>query len=135
MANLRGKALYSAALERLKSGDAEVVDTSSADFRFSTTTVAIEAGKKKGFIRFDRYPDLCMEIKAAEESRKLKLSGQSKKNKNTTNERIKRLSEQYSDLKKQHEDCLEKMLNLIRLNYELQKENKLLKSSGIHKVS
>jgi len=128
MSNLRGKSLYTAALSRLKSGDTEIVDTSAPDFRFSNTTVAIEAGKSKGFIRPERYPDLCREIQAEEELRKSKLPEPKKITSNTRDERVKKLNEKYASLKNEHEACLEKILNLIRLNYELQKENKNLRT-------
>ncbi|WP_206478016.1 hypothetical protein [Halomonas sp. KRD171] len=128
MSKLRGEALYKAALVRLKSGETEVVDTSAPDFRFSTTTVAIEAGKKKGFIRTKRYPELCREIIAEEDARKSKLADSPKKAKNTADARVKKLNEQYASLKRDHEVCLEQMLNLIRSNYELQRENQHLKA-------
>jgi hypothetical protein len=132
MSKLRGKALYKAALERLKSGETDVVDTTASSFKFSTTTVAIEAGKKKGFIRFERYPELCREIEAEEISRKSKGVHAPKKAKSTADARIKKLNEQYASLKKEHEACLEQMLNLIRSNYELQKENQILKVLNIN---
>jgi len=131
MIQLRGEALYREAFRRLKEGRAEVVDTSDPDFKFTTTTVAREAGKGKGFIRASRFPDLCKEIEEQEEVRLLKSSEHTKspKKKATTDERIIKLSEQYEALKSEHELCLEKMLNLIKSNYELQNENKALKAN------
>lgn len=124
---MRGEPLYRAAFERLKAGKAKIVDTSAPGFRFSATTVAIEAGKKKGFIRPERYPDLCRDIEAEEAKRKINLPNSSDKCRTSRVTKIKKLSEQYEALKIEHEVCLEKMLNLIRSNYELQEENRVLK--------
>lgn len=132
MSNLRGEALYRAAFERLKEGKGEIVNTSDPDFRFTTTTVAKEAGKGKGFIRASRFHELCKEIEEQEEVRLLKSSERTKpsKKKASPDDRVKKLSEQYEALKSEHEACLEKMLNLIKSNYELQKENKYLKAQS-----
>lgn len=81
MSKLRGEALYKAALKRLQRGEAEIVDTSAPNFHFSTTTVAIEAGKNKGFIRVSRYPSLYNQIDEAEAVRKIKRSQHPKKKK------------------------------------------------------
>jgi archaellum component FlaC len=132
MSKLRGEALYTAALERLKNREAEIVDTSDPDFHFSTTTVAVEAGKQKGFIRASRYPELCKKIGDAEEVRKLKQPDPPKKKKNTSETRVTKLSAQYNALKEEYELCLEKMLNLIRSNYELKSEIESLKSNVSH---
>lgn len=132
MSKLRGEALYKAALERLEKGEAEIVDTSAPNFHFSTTTVAIEAGKKKGFIRASRYPDLCKQIEEAETVRKIKHSKHPRKKKDTSEIRIKKLLEQHDNLKMEHELCLEKMLNLIKENYELKNEIKYLRSKTSH---
>ncbi|WP_085920457.1 hypothetical protein [Halomonas sp. CSM-2] len=129
MSTLRGEALYTAALKRLEKGEAEIVDTSSPSFHFSTTTVAIEAGKKKGFIRASRYPKLCKQIEEAEAARKLKQLEHPKKKNNNSVTRIKKLSEKHDNLTAEHELCLEKMLNLIKVNYELKKEIEYLKSN------
>ncbi|WP_417552384.1 hypothetical protein [Marinomonas fungiae] len=128
MSKLRGEKLYRAALERLKTGETEVVDTTSPNFRFSTTIVAEEAGKKKGFIRSERYPQLCKEIEEQEIIRQSQLAENPKKVKKTSDARIEELSNQYESLKREHEACLERMLNLIKTNYELQSENKHLKA-------
>jgi len=128
MSRLRGERLYRAALQRLKSGETEVVDTTAPDFRFSTTTVAVEAGKKKGYVRSERYPELCKEIAEQESIRKKKLFDAPRHSKRTPGARVKKISEQYELLKREHEACLERMLNLLLTNYALQSENRHLKS-------
>ena len=136
MSNLRGEALYRAAFERLKDGKGKIVKTSDPDFKFTATTVAKEAGKEKGYIRASRYPDLCKEIEEEEELRQLKNPETSKKKKANPDDRVQKLSAQYDELRAEHDLCLEKMLNLIKLNYELQKENKQLKAqSNVFNIS
>ena len=61
---------YWDALERLKSGKTKYVDTKSVRFKLTKDAVGREAGKSKGYVRYDRYPILCDEISDAENARK-----------------------------------------------------------------
>lgn len=133
MTELRGEALYWEAFERLKSGKAQIIDTNSPSFKFTKDNVAIEAGKKKGFVKQERYPDLCDSIENTENAR---CSAASRDPENSDS--IKRITSQkkkanarYSKLKAEHDLCLEKMMNLLRENFELRRELQELKKSSV----
>ena len=57
---------YWTALERLKSGKTQIVDTRSVRFKFTKDAVGREAGRGKGYVRHERYPALCEAIADAE---------------------------------------------------------------------
>ncbi|MFA0061776.1 hypothetical protein AB4370_18455 [Vibrio cyclitrophicus] len=121
---LRGEPLYWEAFERLKKGKANIVDTTSPSFRFTKDNVAIEAGKSKGFVKQERYPDLCDAIKKAEKARCSDEEGIHKKRDDIKriNSQKKKANNRYSQLKMEHELCLEKMVNLLLENFELRRE-------------
>lgn len=129
MTELRGEALYWEAFERLKSGKTQIIDTDSPSFKFTKDNVAIEAGKRKGFVKQDRYPDLCDSISEAENVR---CSTASKKAGNSDSIKLitfqkKKANARYTKLKTEHDLCLEKMMNLLRENFELRQELDKLK--------
>lgn len=129
MITLRGEALYWEAFERLKAGKTKIIDTTSPTFKFTKDNVAIEAGKRKGFVKRDRYPDLCDAISNAEKSRSSVASATSQKAdslKHVTSQK-KKANARYSKLKAEHDMCLEKMMNLLRENFELRREVEELK--------
>lgn len=61
---------YWDALNRLQDGTAKIVNTKSSRFKFTRDAVGREAGKGKGYVRSERYPELCEAITKAEEERK-----------------------------------------------------------------
>ncbi|WP_348653229.1 hypothetical protein [uncultured Psychrobacter sp.] len=61
---------YWDALNRLQDGTAKIVNTKSSRFKFTRDAVGREAGKGKGYVRNERYPELCEAITKAEEERK-----------------------------------------------------------------
>lgn len=131
MTELRGEALYWEAFERLKSGETQVIDTDSPSFKFTKDNVAIEAGKGKGFVKQDRYPDLCDAISEAENARcaaTSKKAGNDNSIKLITSQK-KKANARYTKLKAEHDLCLEKMMNLLRENFELRRELDELKKS------
>ncbi|HHF3169482.1 TPA: hypothetical protein ACPJ1O_002817 [Vibrio diabolicus] len=126
---LRGEALYWSAFERLKSGKAKIVDTLSPRFKFTKDNVAIEAGKSKGFVKQDRYPELCRAINEAEHNRIKELGSYNQKKDALKCAKIQKnkANARYAKLKNEYELCLEKMMNLLRENHELRKEIESLK--------
>ena len=60
---------YWDALERLKNGNTGIVDTKSSRFKFTKEAVGREAGRGRGYIRNERYPELCDAIAEAEKIR------------------------------------------------------------------
>ena len=133
MTILRGEALYWDAFKRLKSGNAKIIDTESPTFKFTKDNVAIEAGKKKGFVKQDRYPDLCKAIENSEKARcSTAISGSGKSNSiKLIRSQKKKANARYSNLKSEYDLCLEKMMNLLRENFELRRELEELKKSSM----
>ncbi|MBE0440508.1 hypothetical protein EI164_00235 [Psychrobacter sp. FME13] len=115
---------YWKALERLKNNTAKVVDTKSSRFKFTKDSVGREAGKGKGYVRNERYPELCQAIKDAEENRgKLaqKTPNDTAKLKYEKELKLKaRLK--YDTLKKEYDLLMQDYLNILRQNFELQSE-------------
>ncbi|NOH19475.1 hypothetical protein [Vibrio cyclitrophicus] len=124
MTTLRGEDLYWEAFERLKVGKAHIVDTTSPKFKFNKDNVAIEAGKSKGFVKQERYPELCSAIQKAEKVRCSNADNTQHKSDYIRNikSQKKKANARYSQLKKENELCLEKMMNLLRENFELRRE-------------
>lgn len=115
---------YLNALDRLKNNTAEIVDTKSSRFKFTKDAVGREAGKGKGYIRYERYPFLCEAIKEAEEARRNILPKTS--NITTKLKHEKELKEKaklkYDTLKKEYDLLMNDYLNVLRQNFELQTE-------------
>ena len=113
---------YWAALARLKSGKTKVVDTQSTRFKFTKDAVGREAGRGKGYVRYERYPSLCNAIAEAEVERK--------KNGSDTSDVTAKLEQQialknkergkYKQLKLEYDLLMTEYLNVVRRNFELE---------------
>lgn len=95
---------YRAAFERLKANKPERLKKYT---KANRNTVALEAGKKKGSLRSERYPELCAEIDAYAEN-----------NKETDQEQCERLKVEYRTQMELNEArytaTLARELNLLR---------------------
>ena len=115
---------YWDALNRLQDGTAKIVNTKSSRFKFTRDAVGREAGKGKGYVRHERYPELCQAIKDAEENREKlaqKIPNDTAKLKHEKELKLKaRLK--YDTLKKEYELLMQDYLNILRHNFELQSE-------------
>lgn len=119
---------YYAALERLKNGTAEIVDTNSHKFRITNRSVAREAGKDGGNVRETRYPELCEAIKKAEAERLASIpddmpsvtrfKGQAQREKKLKQNANQKLAE----LKEKYQQALIQIMNLVAENHRLRKE-------------
>lgn len=122
---------YWDALNRLKDGTAKIVDTKSSRFKFTRDSVGREAGKGKGYVRNERYPELCEAIKKAEEERKnltKTVPNDTAKLKHEKELKLKAKSK-YDTLKKEYDLLMQNYLNILRQNFELQ--SGLVDSSSI----
>lgn len=113
---------YWDALERLKSGKTKVVDTRTTRFKFTKDAVGREAGRGKGYVRYERYPSLCEAIADAETSRKksgCKTSGFADK---VERQRVLKNKERdrYNQLKSEYDMLMTEYLNVVRRNFELE---------------
>ncbi|WP_193076130.1 hypothetical protein [Pseudomonas sp. FME51] len=113
---------YWRALERLKNGTTKIVDTKSSRFKFTKDAVGREAGRGKGYVRYERYPLLCEAIADAEEARQ-----QNEPVKSTARARIeqqKALKQKaigdYNQLKQEYDLLMTEYLNVVRRNFELE---------------
>ena len=123
--------VYWNALERLITNTAKIVDTKSSRFKLTRDAVGREAGKGKGYVRNERYPELCEAIKKAEEERKnlaKTVPNDTAKLKHEKELKLKAKSK-YDTLKKEYDLLMQNYLNILRLNFELQSE--LMDSSSI----
>ena len=123
--------VYWNALERLITNTAKIVDTKSSRFKLTREAVGREAGKGKGYIRNERYPELCEAIKKAEEERKnlaKTVPNDTAKLKHEKELKLKAKSK-YDTLKKEYDLLMQNYLNILRQNFELQSE--LMDSSSI----
>lgn len=123
--------VYWNALERLITNTAKIVDTKSSRFKLTRDAVGREAGKGKGYIRNERYPELCEAIKKAEEERKnlaKTVPNDTAKLKHEKELKLKAKSK-YDTLKKEYDLLMQNYLNILRQNFELQSE--LMDSSSI----
>lgn len=113
---------YWDALERLKSGKSNIVDTKSARFRFTKDAVGREAGRGKGYVRYERYPLLCNEISEAEKNRIQNAPiVNSHKSKLEREIRLKEEArEKYSQLKEEYDKLMIDYINIMRKNLELE---------------
>ncbi|MGP9555617.1 MULTISPECIES: hypothetical protein [unclassified Halomonas] len=113
---------YWDALVRLKSGKTEVVDTRSTRFKFTKDAVGREAGRGKGYVRYERYPSLCDAIADAEANRKkdgLDAPGFAHKVEKQK-ELKKKARDEYHKLKKEYDLLMAEYLNVVRRNFELE---------------
>ncbi len=113
---------YWEALERLKSGKTQIVDTKSTRFRITKDAVGREAGRGKGYVRYERYPLLCEAIADAEVARK--KNGPATPTVNAKIEQQKALKQKvisdYNQLKKEYDLLMTEYLNVVRRNFELE---------------
>ncbi len=113
---------YWEALERLKSGKTKIVDTKSTRFKFTKDAVGREAGRGKGYVRYERYPLLCEAIADAEEARK--KNGPVTPTANAKIEQQKALKQKvisdYNQLKQEYDLLMTEYLNVVRRNFELE---------------
>ncbi|MGP9687194.1 hypothetical protein [Halomonas sp. AOP25-F1-15] len=113
---------YWDALERLISGKSKVVDTRSTRFKFTKDAVGREAGRGKGYVRYERYPSLCDAIENAEAVRKkggfeaLSTADKIKKQKELKN----KARDEYNQLKQEYDLLMTEYLNVVRRNFELE---------------
>lgn len=123
---------YWQALDRIQKGHTLVVNVNEHKFRISNLSVALEAGKvnPKGYIRPQRYPELCDAIKAANAklltASKPSMAGNRSleiKKRQTANIKLK-------ELRKDYEILLEQYLNVVKENYELKAHMRPKKISG-----
>lgn len=113
---------YWQALERLKSGTTKIVDTKSSRFKFTKDAVGREAGRGKGYVRYERYPLLCEAIADAEEARQ-----QNAPVKSTASAKIEQQKAlkrkaigDYNQLKQEYDLLMTEYLNVVRRNFELE---------------
>ena len=115
---------YWDALNRLQDGTAKIVNTKSSRFKFTRDAVGREAGKGKGYVRDERYPELCEAITKAEEERKNRA--QEKPNTSTKLKHEKELkikaNLKYDMIKEEYDIIMQDYLNILRQNFELQRE-------------
>lgn len=125
---------YWEALERLKTGKTKYVDTKSLRFKFTKDAVGREAGKGKGYVRYERYPLLCDAISNEEIERKKRAPltpSSATKLEHEKSLKIK-AKNQYDQLKKEYDLLMTQYLNVVRRNFEL--ETGLVESQNIELV-
>lgn len=115
---------YWDALNRLKDGTAKIVNTKSSRFKFTRDAVGREADKGKGYVRNERYPELCKAIKKAEEERKNLAKALPNYTARLNHEKELKLKakSKYDTLKKEYDLLMQNYLNILRQNFELQRE-------------
>ncbi len=131
METSQAEQVYWNALNRLITNTAKIVDTKSSRFKLTRDAVGREAGKGKGYVRNERYPELCKAIKKAEEERKnlaKTVPNDTAKLKHEKELKLKAKSK-YDTLKKEYDILMQNYLNILRQNFELQLE--LVDSSSI----
>ncbi|WP_261844550.1 hypothetical protein [Aliamphritea ceti] len=113
---------YWEALERLKSGTTKIVDTKSVRFKFTKDAVGREAGRGKGYVRYERYPLLCEAIADAEVARQQNTPA--KPTASAKIEQQKALKQKvisdYNQLKQEYDLLMTEYLNVVRRNFELE---------------
>lgn len=113
---------YWSALERLKTGKSRIVDTKSIRFKFTKDAVGREAGRGKGYVRYERYPRLCDAIAEAEAERKKgTLNTSSVSDKIEKQKELKnRERDKYKKLKAEYDSLMIEYLNVVRRSLELE---------------
>lgn len=124
MKTSKAEQAYWEALDRLITNKAKVVDTKSSRFKFTRDAVGREAGKGKGYVRHERYPELCLAIKDAEENREKLAQKTPNDTAKLKHEKELKLKAQlkYDTLKKEYDLLMQDYLNVLRQNFELQSE-------------
>lgn len=124
MKTSQAEQVYWDALERLITNTSKIVDTKSSRFKLTRDAVGREAGKGKGYVRNERYPELCEAIKKAEEERRnlaKTVPNDTAKLKHEKELKLKAKSK-YDTLKKEYDLLMQDYLNILRQNFELQTE-------------
>jgi succinate dehydrogenase/fumarate reductase flavoprotein subunit len=129
---------YWDALDRLKTGKSKVIDTKSNRFKFTKDAVGREAGRGKGYVRYERYPLLCDAIATEESLRKLSApAGISLNSKVEQQKALKnKAKDKYAQLKEEYDILMGEYLNVVRRNFELEtgmadsKDVKLIRMSN-----
>lgn len=137
METSQAEQVYWNALNRLITNTAKIVDTKSSRFKLTREAVGREAGKGKGYVRNERYPELCKAIKKAEEERKnlaKTVPNDTAKLKHEKELKLKAKSK-YDTLKKEYDILMQNYLNILRQNFELQLELVDSSSTGLVKES
>mgnify|MGYP003603983662 FL=1 len=131
----KSEQLYWDALQRLINGKTKYVDTNSIRFKFTKDAVGREAGKGKGYVRYERYPLLCEAIAKAEDSRKQNGSLTPSHAVKVQYERELKMKarRRYDQLKLEYDLLMTDYLNVVRRNFEL--ETGLSDSQDIKLVS
>jgi len=113
---------YWDAFERLKSGKTKVIDTKSSRFRFTKDAVGREAGRGKGYVRYDRYPSLCDAISEAEVARRKNNVDNFSVADGVEKQRALKIKEKekYTQLKQEYDLLMTEYLNVVRRNFELE---------------
>lgn len=121
MSRSKAERKYWEALERIQSGHTHIVNINESGFRISNLSVAIEAGKAnpKGYIRPQRYPELCEAIKAADSDRQTSSPTSARRHVKTEEEKKQVINAQYKELRESYEKLLEQYLNVVKENFEL----------------
>ena len=125
---------YWEALERLKTGKTKYVDTKSLRFKFTKDAVGREAGKGKGYVRYERYSLLCDAISNEEIERKKRAPLTPSSATKLEHEKSLKIKDknQYDQLKKEYDLLMTHYLNVVRRNFEL--ETGLVESQNIELV-
>jgi len=113
---------YWEALERLKKGKTKVVDTKSSRFKFTKDAVGREAGRGKGYVRYERYPLLCEAIADAEDTRKKNCTVTASANDKIEHQKVQKQKaiSKYNQLKQEYDLLMIEYLNVVRRNFELE---------------
>lgn len=113
---------YWDALNRLKTGKTKYVDTQSIRFKFTKDSVGREAGRGKGYVRYERYPKLCDAIAEAEayrlENNPISHSQSAKLEKEIQLKHKAR--DKYKQLKEDYDRLLADYINIMLRNFELE---------------
>ena len=113
---------YWDALERLKSGKTKIVDTKSTRFKFTKDAVGREAGRGKGYVRYERYPLLCDAI-AHEETVRQKNGPKTPSSTAKIEQQTvlkNKARDKYNQLKEEYDLLMSEYLNVVRRNFELE---------------
>lgn len=113
---------YWDALNRLKSGNTNIVDVSSVRFKFTKDAVGREAGRGKGYVRYSRYPSLCDAIADAESERKERAPKTPALTAKVEHQKAQKIKAKmkYDNLKREYDLLMADYLNVVRRNFELE---------------
>ncbi|CAA0089556.1 Uncharacterised protein [Zhongshania aliphaticivorans] len=125
---------YWDALERLKSGKSKIVDTRSTRFKFTKDAVGREAGRGKGYVRHQRYPELCLAISDAETCRQQNSPATPSATAKIEQQKAlkNKARDDYSRLKDEYDLLMIEYLNVVRRNFEL--ETGLVDSTNVNLI-